>query len=513
MHKGRPFKRIWGIAYKNVLKGDNPTQEVTASQHDRDQLYNDPAIRLSEADLQRFKSLKGKPICREHDPNVVLGHIHSYDVDSADGHLRVMARIFTDTEDGRQAAAQLERGELNGLSVGYTTNMVLGTTKVASKTFNELTLTEEPFFEGCQVTVQASKKKNLALKESTYNTEVLWIKLSKEENMSEPVENTTPAIAEQTEEKNEVPQKEASSLLKVADGLQEQVDEAKANAEQERSTVEELRRKLEQMEKEKALLQDFKQREEAAYAKAKEAEARETLKIHEEMRGQAFSEDVQQAMIQTMCSKNPVNLAKTEILCSQAKAFQDQKEARLKAEAANKDLMEQLAKQKEEVELAQQRITASRYGVRDLYGARQSDKGKEEEEQQKSGGVEVNASRGGLDQYFPYRGNTSDEIRVPQASPMELELNLPFFKQTPAATLPITASRDGRGMSIKSAPRHNLVDQLEYSMRNAPNAHWFSLMVSQKDMMMSGPDCVLRSDREDGMRKYPDTSKDISINE
>jgi len=515
----RPYKRIWGIAYKNVLKGDNPTKHVTASQKDRDALYNDPAIRLSEGDLERFKSLKGKPICREHDRSVVLGHIHGYDVDPVDGHLRVMARIFTDTEEGRQAAEQLERGELNGLSVGYTTSMYQGTTKVASKSFDELTLTEEPFFEGCQVTVQASKKKNLASKESTYNTEVLWINLSKENPMSDSTA-PTPAPERQAPQptseaqgpQHHVAHKEASSLLKVADGLQEQVDVAKASADKERVSAEEIRKQLEQQNRELEQLRAYKAADEAAYAKAKAAEAQETLKIHEEMRGQTFPPDVQRAMIETMCSKNPTDLQKTEILCSQASAYLSQKNARIKAEEDNKALLEQLAKQKEENELVQERITASRQSVRGLYDVRSSDiqpaRGDEAEGVQ----YEVNASRSGgdaFDSFFPNRGAQSDTVVVPQASPVEL--NLPFFKKTPAATVQVTASRNGAGapvLTMRAAPVHDKVDHLHYSMRNARNAHWFSMMVSQADAMMAGPDAVLRPDREDGARKVPDFSKD-----
>lgn len=533
----RPFKRIWGVAYKNVLKGDNPTQQVTASQHDRDELYNDPAIRLSEQDLKRFKSLRGKPICREHDPDVVLGHIHIEDLDES-GDLRVAARIYTDTDEGREALAQLERGELNGLSVGYTTNMIQGTRNVASKSFNELTLTREPFFEGCRVTVQASKsvqeKKNLASKESTYNTEVLWINLSKQ-NMSDQANatnqpNTTPTPPGSNDTTNTttaqpaagsqsqapVEQKEASSLLKVADGLQSQVDEAKANANKERMSAEELRRQNEKQAQELAELRAFKQRELEEYAKAKEAEAKETLAIHEEMRGQAFSPDVKQAMIQTMCSKNPVDLQKTEILCSQASAYKAQKEANLKKDEEIKALQAKLAKKEEDDQILQQRITASRQGVRDLYGARSSEihsssKGKEEEDSDIT--FDVNASRGNSssmapDNYFPNRGR--DTIVIPQASPFELDL--PYFKQTPAATVQVTASKDRHGapvMTMKAAPTHNLVDKLPYSMRNARNAHWFSLMVSQADTMMEAPDAVFRSNVPgDGERKFPDFSKD-----
>ena len=522
----RPFKKIWGIAYKDVIPGDNPTKDITAPQDDREALYNDLAIRLSEADFGRFKSLVGKPICREHDPNVVLGHIHGYDISKDDGHLRIMARVFTDTDEGRQAADQLERGELNGLSVGYTTNMVKGTTKVASKSFNELTLTEAPFFDGCYVSVQASRKekKNLASKESTYNTEVLWIKLSKENStMSDqttpPPTIPTPTPADVAPTLNAPPgqnaQHEASSLLKVADGLQEQVNAATATAATERAKADELRTQSEADARELAELRAYRAADKAAYAESQKAEAEVTLKTHEEMRGQAFAPNVQQAMIETMCSKEPRDLQATEILCSQAKAYTDQREGKLKAEAEIKALREQLAKQGEEVEIAQQRINASQQGVRDLYAPRVTDSKGKQEEDTTTTGLDVEASRGSAqytgnmapDTFFPMRGNTSTTINMPKASPMEL--NLPYFNQQPAETLQVTASRGAGGasiMTVNRAPRNPQTDELHYSMRNARNSQWFDMMVHQKDLMMRGPPCVLRSDNLDRQRKEPDWS-------
>lgn len=67
----RPYRLVSGIAYPGVIRGDNPTRTITAQHDNRHELYHDPAIKLSEADLQRIGELKGKPICFEHEPGVV----------------------------------------------------------------------------------------------------------------------------------------------------------------------------------------------------------------------------------------------------------------------------------------------------------------------------------------------------------------------------------------------------------------------------------------------------------
>ena len=293
MKRDRPFKRIWGVAYKNVLKGDNPTRRIVADRLDRNQLYNDPAIRLSEADIQRFKTLVGKPICVEHDEDEVVGEIHHYEVDDS-GTLRVMARIFTDTDAGVRASKKLERGELNGLSVGYSAGIVPGTSDVASKSFNELTLTEEPFFDGCYVSVQASKN-------PTYKSNSIWINLSKEMSEVATTEKTAAEVpAKESAAPTEVPKEDASSLLKVADGLKQEVDTAKTKAQEEAAKAADLAKQLEQLKAQNAALEAYKKEEEARYAAEKKPEAEEVLALHEEMQGKPFPEEVRQEMIATM---------------------------------------------------------------------------------------------------------------------------------------------------------------------------------------------------------------------
>ena len=64
------------------------------------QVYNDIAVRLSEADIAEL-GVVGKPICVEHDTNVEVGIIHHAEPDKETGKLRVMGRIYTDTDAGR----------------------------------------------------------------------------------------------------------------------------------------------------------------------------------------------------------------------------------------------------------------------------------------------------------------------------------------------------------------------------------------------------------------------------
>ena len=508
MDLSRPFKKVWGVAYTNVIPGDNPTKRVTAHMGDRQQLYNDPAVRLSQADLERFKSLKGKPICREHDPNVVLGYIHGYDV-GRDGHLRVMARIYTDSDEGIQACEDLERGNLNGFSVGYSASMDRGSSTVSSKTFHELTLTKEPFFEGCRVSVQASleEKKNLPSKEGAYKSIPIWIQLSFENNMSTP---------ETTEQKATAPQenleKDASSLLHMADKLQEEVDQAKAAATKERtekqSEIEKMRQEMEQIRREKAELEAFKKARQDEYAEAKAAEAQEVVSIHEEMRGQKFPEEARQHMIKTMCSLDAEDQKVASIMCSQAQTFKNEREARLKAEDELKQLREAAAARAEEDKLTQARITASRGSMQEIYKSDSATTASATPEEDDDDDAEMNiqASSAGADENWPYRGYTGDFVMVPKPSHADTQLGLLRSVARVENSMHIKASKAADGnktLQARTAPRHKMLHAVPFSMRNR-TPWYFGAWVHMGDQMTEGIDVQLSALPGDGERKLPE---------
>lgn len=161
--RGR-YAIIKGKAYPSLLEGRHPTGEVHVSPADRVAFYNAPAVKLSEADLDDIEGANGAPLCFEHNPNDQVGVVtHSW-VDTAQGRcLKIWGRVpLMDShgnhiQRGHDIVAQIKAGRIRGLSVGYRTPLtqdpVTGTTKLSSKMFDEISLVEQPFFQGCDLTV------------------------------------------------------------------------------------------------------------------------------------------------------------------------------------------------------------------------------------------------------------------------------------------------------------------------------------------------------------------------
>jgi Caudovirus prohead serine protease len=146
----RPFKLFSGIAYPNVLPGDNPTRAIQADLNDPARnYYHDPAIKLSRADLERIGSLSGKPICFEHKKDIVVGQIQRAWCDEKH-NLRINAKIWLDTKPGRLAWENLQNGKVAELSVGYNsvTEDIHGQTHVMGKVFDEVSVVRRGFFPG-----------------------------------------------------------------------------------------------------------------------------------------------------------------------------------------------------------------------------------------------------------------------------------------------------------------------------------------------------------------------------
>lgn len=158
------YALIKGKAYPGLERGRHPTGQVDVSPADRERFYSAPAVKLSDADLDGMDGLDGVPLCYEHNQKDRVGTVaHSW-VDSEQGRcLKIWGRIPLQDAQGRpiarghQMVADIRAGKIKGLSVGYRTPLrydaATGTTKVASKTFDEVSLVEEPFFEGCDLTV------------------------------------------------------------------------------------------------------------------------------------------------------------------------------------------------------------------------------------------------------------------------------------------------------------------------------------------------------------------------
>lgn len=148
---------VHGRAYPRVLKGKNPTNRITAPTRDREMLWRDPAVVLSDADMDGCAGGQGVDLCYEHDDKDVVGVVQHTEV-ADDESLHLIARIPVKDKDGNNIPRGLEMveeiraGKVKGFSVRYDTKLGQGGI-VTEKRFKEISLVREPFFDGCDLTV------------------------------------------------------------------------------------------------------------------------------------------------------------------------------------------------------------------------------------------------------------------------------------------------------------------------------------------------------------------------
>lgn len=147
---------VHGRAYPRVQKGENQTNRISAPSLDREHMWRDPAIVLSDSDLDQWDGAQGANLCFEHNEADVVGVVQHTEV-ADDESLHLMARIPVRTPDGRDIPRGLEMvekiraGKIKGFSVNYDAKVSRG--QVAHKKFREISLVEQPFFDGCDLTV------------------------------------------------------------------------------------------------------------------------------------------------------------------------------------------------------------------------------------------------------------------------------------------------------------------------------------------------------------------------
>lgn len=150
---------VHGRGYPHIVKGNNVTNQITAPTRDREQLWRDPAVVLSDADLDECDGAQGVNLCFEHDQSDVVGKVSCTYINDAEGDaLDLIARIpIKDENDndiprGIEMVERIRAGRIRGFSVGYDTKLHPGGV-VNRKQFNEISLVEVPFFDGCDLTV------------------------------------------------------------------------------------------------------------------------------------------------------------------------------------------------------------------------------------------------------------------------------------------------------------------------------------------------------------------------
>jgi hypothetical protein len=254
---------IKGTAYREVQAGANTTRVRQAPTSDRVAFYNDPAIVLSEADLDAMDGTEGAPLCFEHNKSDVVGRIHHSWIDRDSGRLKIIARIPL-TDRGRQIVDEIRAGRIAGLSVSYRPNYEQ-TGEVASKTFLETSLVREPFFDGCDLSVGVVASGEFAKQQAplTYRAAPGSPPIGQQTifvPMSDAAEPVLPGSGS-----------DAADLLKQADALKEQLGARD-------KTMAEMQARLAAFEAREAA-------ERKAYADAQAPRLQEYIKASEERHG------------------------------------------------------------------------------------------------------------------------------------------------------------------------------------------------------------------------------------
>jgi len=162
---------VTGLAFNSLVDGVNTTTKVTSDLSQRDSWYHDPAFHMSTAELDAINGAEGAPLCVEHDRNHVVGSIHHSYIDDTNHKKgwRVMARIPLKDEHGnviergQKAFDDIKSKKLNGFSVGIKNNMNtnnFGERHVSGRIFHEVSLVNEPFFDGCNLSATMVASKN-----------------------------------------------------------------------------------------------------------------------------------------------------------------------------------------------------------------------------------------------------------------------------------------------------------------------------------------------------------------
>lgn len=161
--RGR-YAIVKGKAYPSLEPGRHPTGQVNSLPAQPSHFYHEPAVKLSEGDLDDLEGVDDIPLCYEHNQADRVGTVaHSWLNTDQGQCLKVWARIPLEDEQGQridrghQIVAEIKAGKIKGLSVGYGTPLAWDhttqTRKVSSKLFREISLVKEPFFNGCDLTV------------------------------------------------------------------------------------------------------------------------------------------------------------------------------------------------------------------------------------------------------------------------------------------------------------------------------------------------------------------------
>jgi HK97 family phage prohead protease len=331
----RQYKIITGVAYPHLFNGKKQPTQITANLSDPNEYYYDDSIRLSEKDMAAYK---GKPICVEHDPSIVIGEIAHMWKD-AEGHMRMQARIFTDTPSGVDHYNRINRGDLSNLSVGYSVNADEDG-HVTHKDYHEVSVCKQGFFPGAEISVCASGEKKYITNATNSHVNLLFSVMASETNFAAP----QAAAAVPLDARN----KDASELARVSDTLlQQQASDAA---------------RLKQLEQQVALYETAEKERLVQYANARKPKLDEVLSLLKEQfkevePNEAFPSEFEESAKNAFL--NPEGERAAAVITANAMSYKKSRDE-LNAQRAKYAEMEQKMKANEaEAEVAKAHIRAS----------------------------------------------------------------------------------------------------------------------------------------------------------
>lgn len=151
---------LMGRAYPDVARGGGRSMRINSDTSNRNAFYHDPAVKLSEHDLNSIDGANGAPICYNHDVSDVIGSVsYSWLAQEADGRqpLDIVASLPMDTQgrvlnkEGRDVRKEIEDKHINGFSVRYVTDFDDASMMTKGKLFQEISVVPQPFFKGCDL--------------------------------------------------------------------------------------------------------------------------------------------------------------------------------------------------------------------------------------------------------------------------------------------------------------------------------------------------------------------------
>jgi HK97 family phage prohead protease len=530
--KSEKYFIVKGRAYPELVQGANRTTEVNVDHRDRQAFYHHAAVQLSTADMDEINGAQGAPLCYEHRANDVVGVVHrSYMED--DKSLTIWGKIPLNAR-GKKLAAEIKAGKITGFSVGYGIDLACARNKhVTGKTFKEISLVSEPFFDNCKLTLNVTMSKNPAGGDATESDEKglcfkkqsiqirnpnmfypnyeltdlhLFVPIVMSAEAPAAASTPTPAPAQQQQATLSTPaagaasvadpEKEAQSLLKQGSILQDDLLRVNKEKEDAMAELKELRR--------------FKAERDEQYRKDNEPRAQEFIATMEEAKGAKLT-DAERAKYTALFTRFEFKKDADDQWAMQQFGAKNKQEM-VALTASKNAAMEELKNAQAEKQKLTETLSKGASNMRSNYAANFATPSSEQKQQQQQ--ADVAASRTGGARLG------ANEIMCPHPSVADMG----FFKELGFQTqvgVNASASEDGvepkqLRTSVQAARTHRLLIDPATGEEQFPNSaryhypHIFGWMVNESGLATADLSNYTQYNQAREVREIKDAAKGVS---